>query len=158
MSCSASILRLEPQPLPGPLAQHSAPRAYWKVPPAWPWGCTLLKLASRLLSLFAVILFLHNPKVEAASATAQLGVTVRVVSSCRIATSLTGNSMDAQGTAGVDASVNLKCSKGSNAVVSPGGLGTTAGQTSTSENGIVSYTTSDVTSAGNGMKTLTINF
>jgi hypothetical protein len=108
--------------------------------------------------LFAFILFLHNPKVEAASATAQLGVTVRVVSSCRITTSSTGNSMDAQGTAGVDASVNLNCSRGFNAVVSPGGLGTAAGQTSTSENGFVSYTTSDVTSAGNDTKILTINF
>jgi len=108
--------------------------------------------------LFAVIFFLQNPKVEAASATAQLGVTVRVVSSCRIAKSSTANSMDAQGTAGVDASVDLKCSKGFNAMVSPGGLGTTAGQTSTSENGLVSYTTSDVTNAGNDTKTLTINF
>ena len=66
--------------------------------------------------------------------------------------------MNAQGAAGIDANVNLKCSKGSNAVISPGGWGTTAGQTSTSENGIVNYSTSDVTSAGNGMKTLTINF
>lgn len=66
--------------------------------------------------------------------------------------------MDAHGTAGVDASVNLNCSKGSNAVNSPGGLGITAGQTSTSENGLVSYTTSDVTSAGNDTKILTINF
>ncbi len=66
--------------------------------------------------------------------------------------------MDSQGTAGVDPSVNLKCSKGFNAVVSPGGLGTTAGQTSTSENGFVSYTISDVTSAGNDTKILTINF
>jgi hypothetical protein len=110
--------------------------------------------------LFAVILFLQNPKVEAASATAQLGVTVtvRVVSSCRITTSSTGNSMDAQGTAGVDASVNLNCSRGFNAVISPGRLGVTAGQTSTSENGFVSYTISDVTSAGNDTKILTINF
>jgi hypothetical protein len=66
--------------------------------------------------------------------------------------------MDAQGTAGVDASVNLKCPRGSNAVISPGGQGITAGQTSTSENGFVSYTISDVTSAGNDTKTLTINF
>ena len=119
---------------------------------------TFLKLASGLLSLFAVILFLPNPKVEAASATAQLGVTVRVVSSCRITTSSTGNSTDAQGTAGVDASVNLKCPRGVNAVISPDGLGTTASQTSTGENGFVSYTTSDATSAGNDTKILTINF
>ena len=119
---------------------------------------TLLILASRLLSLFAFILFLHNPRAEAASATARLSVTVRVVSSCRITTSSTGNSMDAQGAAGVDASVNLKCSRGSNAVISPGGQGITAGQTSTSENSFVSYTTSDVTSAGNDTKILTINF
>jgi len=119
---------------------------------------TLLKVASRFLSLFAVILFLHNPNAEAGSASAQLAVTVRVVSSCRITTSSTGNSMDAQGTAGVDASVNLNCSKGSNAVNSPGGLGITAGQTPTSENGLVSYTTSDATSAGNDTKMLTINF
>ena len=66
--------------------------------------------------------------------------------------------MDAQGAAGVDPSVNLKCSRGSNAVISPDGQGTTAGQTSTSENGFVSYTISDVTSAGNDTKMLTINF
>jgi hypothetical protein len=66
--------------------------------------------------------------------------------------------MDARETAGVDASVNLKCSRGFNAVVGPGGSGITAGQTSTSENGLVSYTTSDATSAGNDTKTLTINF
>jgi hypothetical protein len=66
--------------------------------------------------------------------------------------------MDAQGTAGVDASVNLKCTSGSNAVISPGGQGITAGQTSTSENGFVSYTISDVTGAGNDTKILTINF
>jgi len=119
---------------------------------------TLLKLASRLLGLFAVILFLHNSKAEAASATAQLGVTVRVVSSCRMTTSSTGNSTDAHGTVGVYASMNLNCSKGFNAVVSPGGSGITAGQTSTSENGLVNYSTSDVTSAGNDTKMLTINF
>jgi hypothetical protein len=66
--------------------------------------------------------------------------------------------MDAQGTAGVDASVNLKCPSGANAVISPGGQGITAGQTSTSENGIVSYSISDVTSGGNDTKMLTINF
>jgi hypothetical protein len=66
--------------------------------------------------------------------------------------------MDSQGTAGVDASVNLKCPSGSNAVISPGGQGITAGQISTSENGIVSYSISDVTSGGNDTKTLTINF
>jgi len=66
--------------------------------------------------------------------------------------------MVAQGTAGVDASVNLKCSSGSNALISPGGQGITAGQTSTNENGIVSHTISDVTSAGGDTKTLTINF
>lgn len=66
--------------------------------------------------------------------------------------------MDAQGTAGVDASVNLNCSRGFNAVISPGRQGITAGQTSTSENGFVSYTISDVTSAGNDTRTLTINF
>jgi len=119
---------------------------------------TLLKLAGGLLSLFAFILFLHNPKVEAASATARLSVTVRVVSSCRITTSSTGNSINAHGTAGVDASVNLKCPRGVNAVISPDSLGATADQTSTNENGLVSYTTSDVTSASNDTKTLTINF
>ena len=66
--------------------------------------------------------------------------------------------MVAQGTAGVDASVNLKCPRDVNAVISPGGVGITAGQTSTSENGFVGYTTSDVTSAGNDTKILTINF
>jgi len=66
--------------------------------------------------------------------------------------------MDGQGAAGVDARVNLKCPRGVNAVISPDGLGATAGQTSTSENGFVSYTTSDVTSAGNDTKILTINF
>ena len=138
MSCSASTLRLEPRP--------------------WPWGCTLLKLASRLLSFLAVILFLQNGHVEAASATARLGVNVSVVSRCRITTSSTEKSLDAQGTVGVDASVRLDCSKGSNAVISPVGGGITAGQASTSGNELLSYTISDVTAAGNDTKTLTINF
>jgi len=66
--------------------------------------------------------------------------------------------MDAQATAGVDASVNLNCSRGFDAVISPDAPGIAAGQTSTIENGLVSYTTSDVTGAGNDTKTLTINF
>ena len=119
---------------------------------------TFLKIASRILGLFAVIFSLHNSKAEAASVTARLSVTVRVVSSCRITTSSTGNSMDGQGAAGVDASVNLKCPRGVNAVISPDGLGATAGQTSTSENGFVSYTTSDATGAGSDAKILTIHF
>ena len=119
---------------------------------------SLLKLGSRLLGLFAFILILQSPEVEAASATAQLGVSVRVVNGCRVTTGPTENSVGAQATAGVDASVRLNCSKGSNAVLSPVGDGITAGRTSTSENGIVSYTISDVTSAGNDTKTLTMNF
>jgi len=66
--------------------------------------------------------------------------------------------MDGQGAAGVDASVNLKCPLGVNAVISGNGPGALAGQTSTNENGWVSYTTSDATSAGNDTKILTINF
>ena len=119
---------------------------------------TLLKLARRLLGLLAFFLFLQNAYVEAATATAQLGVSVRVVNGCRVTTGPTENSMGAQATAGVDARVRLNCSKGSNAVLSPVGDGITAGRTSTSENGIVSYTISDVTSAGNDTKTLTMNF
>ena len=119
---------------------------------------TLLKLARRLLGLLAFFLFLQSPEVEAASATAQLGVSVRVVNGCRITTGPTENSMGAQATAEVDASVRLNCSKGSNAVIIPADGGITAGQISTSENGFVSYAISDGTSAGNETKTLTINF
>ena len=119
---------------------------------------TLLKLARGLLSLFAFIHFFQNAKVEAASVSAQLGITVRVVSICRITTSVTENSLDAQATARADASVNLNCSRGFNAVISPGSPGITAGQASTSENGSASQTISDLTSAGSDTKTLTINF
>ena len=115
----------------------------------------LLKLASRLLSLFALILFLQTSKVEAGSASAQLGVTARVVRSCRIATSPTGSPGDAQG---VGANLNLNCSGGFSAVNSPSSGGITAGQTSTGGNDTVSYTISEVTSATNDTKTLTINF
>ena len=66
--------------------------------------------------------------------------------------------MDAQETGGADTSVSLNCSKGSNALIRPGSLGITAGQTPINENGSVSYTISDATDAGNDTKTLTINF
>src|SRR3970040_1543534 len=36
-----STLRLDPRPWRGALAQDSAPRAYWKVPRACPWGSTI---------------------------------------------------------------------------------------------------------------------
>ena len=39
-SAVTTLLR-EPRPWPGALAQDSAPRAYWKVPRAYPWGSTL---------------------------------------------------------------------------------------------------------------------
>ena len=119
---------------------------------------TFLKLAGRLLSLLAVILFLPCPNVEAASATARLGVTVRVVSRCGITTGLTENSLDAQATTWKDANVKLTCSSGFNAVISPDASGGTVGQTPSNGSGIVSDANADVSGAGADTKTLTINF
>ena len=44
-------LRLKPRPRPGALAQDFAPRAYWKMPWAGPWGSTESEGASRTLPL-----------------------------------------------------------------------------------------------------------
>jgi len=54
---SRSTLRLEPRPWPGALAQDSAPRAYWKVPRACPWGSTS---SANLIFFGAFLAFLYG--------------------------------------------------------------------------------------------------
>jgi len=118
----------------------------------------LLKLLGQLLRLLVFILLVENSNLEAATATAQLSVSARVVSSCSITKSSTENAVPSQGTDRVDANVILSCSRAFNALIGPDSGGTTAGKASIGENGVVTYTISDMPGVSHNTKTLSINF